>query len=309
MCGPPDSPDIETNRAWRNAARDSLPNPKLLRSRYWKRYNNITIPLQINDEFYVDAITAAYQLFSRAELEARLEKIRQERTRELEDLIIAIWKKTLDSGSANINDAAAEVLERGSLASMLKMICGFVFGWDGDDATPLERDRQRSSNARPGWGNFVPDTLSEEELRHVDEHSDEDWDRYMDDDHYRVRECEDSEEEVATWRFNRAHGIVDDGGPDGYDNFGFRSASADCIFDYCPDGDDAPYKIPREGSGKAPPMNSTAGYSHAGRAQVTSIESPLAVGILDGDPMDFDITRDVTRDRIPARATLNLPRL
>lgn len=199
---PPPCLNGKTNTAWRNAASASFENPKLLRSRYWKRYNTITIPIQPASDFYDDAIAAAWQSISRRELEDKLEALRKQRARELERLIFKMWTMVHDGNSGNIDEAAAEVLNSGSLASMLKMICGLLFGWDAEDTSPLLRNRERMAKRGINpYGN---------EDGHAGEHSDEDWDVYGDDDYYKVRECEDTEEELLRWRFYQYYGLGDE---------------------------------------------------------------------------------------------------
>lgn len=212
--------DAKTNLQWREAARESFHNPKLLRSRYWKRYNTITIPLQKPKEFYADALEAAWQSFSREELEGRLEARRRERAQDMEKLIYRIWNKADKGNSANIEEAAADILRHGSLSSMLRMISGFMYGWTGPDTTPKEGLRARQKEEEKDRSYFYGLPFTMQEIMHMEEHSDEDWDLYKNDDDYCIRECEDSEEELSRWRSSQCHGLGGGGGggkPPGYE--------------------------------------------------------------------------------------------
>lgn len=85
------------------------------------------------------------------------------------------------------------------------MICGLVYGWDREDTPLFMRSPENMENTIP-WVPHRSGGVSEEEAKQMGENSDEDWDKYSDDDFYYIRECQDSDEEVLQWRYNSFHG-------------------------------------------------------------------------------------------------------
>lgn len=182
--------DSETNVKWYHMGCDSFSNPKLLRSRYWNRYNTITIPLLDTDDFYSDALAAARESQSREELEKLLDEKHKQRRQELEDLMKEIGEKYISESSRD--RAGRSVAFNGSLASLVRFISGSVFGWDDKSNTSPEPESNEDADSLP-----LPETQRDDlAMFRGDEIDNEDYGLGIDDNaHYNITELSETDTE------------------------------------------------------------------------------------------------------------------
>lgn len=172
---------------WVKAGKPSFNSPALL-AEYHRKFNTISIPISSPGAFFTDAVAASRDADTRADLEKKLDEIRQKRAQECISLIESIRESYYSAQGrrlpTQVREAALMASQTGSLDHLLQFITGVVFGWDGVDMKHME---PTPSLDVPGGdlsgSQYLPDVIYEPEDGHVDDGLG------LDDQSWRFQEC------------------------------------------------------------------------------------------------------------------------